>query len=85
MGKLVSKLNIRYIYMASFGLAGLASLVIAFLDKFGLSGASQIIPVYCILTFLFGIGVGPVSPLVVMYVSAQYNNDDWPQPHALLC
>ncbi len=76
MGKLVSKLNIRYIYMASFGLAGLASLVIAFLDKFGLNGASQIIPVYCILTFLFGIGVGPVSPLVVMYVSAQYNNDD---------
>ena len=75
MGKLVSKMNIRYIYMASFGLAGLASLIIAFLDKFGLNGASQIIPVYCILTFLFGIGVGPVSPLVVMYVSAQYDND----------
>ncbi len=76
MGKLVSKMNIRYIYMAGFGLAGLASLIIAFLDKFGLNGASQLIPVYCVLTFLFGIGIGPVSPLVVMYIGAKYNSDN---------
>ena len=76
MGKLVSKMDIRYIYMAGFGLAGLASLIIAFLDKFGLNGASQIIPVYCVLTFLFGIGIGPISPLVVMYIGAKYNSDN---------
>ena len=74
VGKLISRYNIRYLYIAGLGSAGIILFIIGFMDKFNLS-QNSLIAVYSILTLIFGMGVGPISPLVVMYIAAKYKDD----------
>ena len=72
LGKVLSKLNIRYIFTGGFFLAAIIMILISQIDKFS-SKPAVLIAIFVILSLLFGIVVGPISPLIATYLSAVYS------------
>ena len=66
-GYFIKKFNLRWVYMGFLSLAAIGLIIIAFLDKYG-SNEISLIFIYIIFSFLFGVGIGPVNPLISMYI-----------------
>lgn len=73
-GFFIKKFNLRWVYMMFFAIAGISVLIIAFLDQYG-SNEIALIFIYIIFSFLFGIGIGPVNPLISMFIGDVFTGE----------
>ena len=60
--------------MMFFAIVGISVLIIAFLDQYG-SNEIALIFIYIIFSFLFGIGIGPVNPLISMFIGDVFTGE----------
>lgn len=68
--KLLSKINIRYIFLAGYGIAATMLILISQITHFG-SGTTLVV-LFIVFSFILGCGIGPMSPLVSTFISAKY-------------
>lgn len=73
-GFFIKKFNLRWVYMMFFAIVGISVLIIAFLDQYG-SNEIALIFIYIIFSFLFGIGIGPVNPLISMFIGDVFTGE----------
>jgi MFS family permease len=72
LSKLLSKVNIRYIFVTGLGIALIMLILIANLNKFS-KNPTVLITLFAIFSLILGIGIGPISPLISTYLSAVYS------------
>lgn len=60
--------------MMFFTITSVSVLIIAFLDQYG-SNEVALIFIYIIFSFLFGIGIGPVNPLISMFIGDVFTGE----------
>ena len=73
-GFFIKKFNLRWVYMMFFTITSVSVLIIAFLDQYG-SNEVALIFIYIIFSFLFGIGIGPVNPLISMFIGDVFTGE----------
>ena len=74
LSKLLAKMNIKYIFMAGMMGAAIMLTLISQIDKLS-SNHIVLISLFIIFSFILGIGIGPVSPLISTYLSAIYSGN----------
>ena len=72
LSKLLAKMNIKYIFMVGMMGAAIMLTLISQIDRLS-SNHIVLISIFIIFSFILGLGIGPISPLISTYLSAIYS------------